>query len=121
LIAWASFAISILCAWVWASYLAPAIIRGFGVPVASGWRLVRRNQYLSRLHYVWGCGVAAVGSGLFLFISLRQCMCCFLIAHKFPRVSGPYLGLRLIICLGAGWLFGVFTAPQYETLEFPPS
>lgn len=119
MIASASFLIAVLGAWLWASFVAPAIARGFGVPMASGWRLDRRNQHLSKLHYVWACGVFAAGSGLFLFITLRQYLCCILIAGAFPRVSGSYLALRLIICLAAGWFFGVFTAPQHEMSDFP--
>jgi len=118
-IASASFLIALLGAWLWTSFVAPAIARGFGVPMASGWRLNRRNQHLGRLNYVWGCGMFAGGSGLFLFITLRQYLCCILIAATFPHLSGPSLALRLIICLAAGWLFGVFTAPQREMSDFP--
>ncbi len=118
MIALSSFLIAILGAWLWTGYVAPAISRNFGVPIVSGWRLDRRNRYLSKLHYVWGCGVFAVGSGLFFFITLRQCLCCLLIAESFPRLRGPQLGLRLIISLAAGWLFGVSTAPQHEMSDF---
>jgi hypothetical protein len=114
----ASLLVAILGAWVWTSFVVPAIARGFGVPMASGWRLGRRNQDLRKLHYVWGCGVFAVGSGLFLFITLRQFLCCKLITGRFPPPDEPYLALRLIICLAAGWLFGVFTAPRQEIADF---
>ena len=119
MIASASVLIAILGAWVWASFVAPAIARSFGVPIASGWRLDRHNQHLRKLHYVWGCGAFAVGSGLFLFITLRQYLYCMLIAARFPHLTGPSLALRLIICVAAGWLFGVFTVPQHEISDFP--
>jgi hypothetical protein len=118
-VASASFLIAILSAWLWTSSVAPAISRSFGVPMASGWRLVRRNQHLGKLHYVWGCGVFAGASGLFFFITLRQWLYCKLMTGRFPALSGPHLALRLIICLAAGWLFGVCTAPQHEMSDFP--
>lgn len=119
MISLASLLIAILGAWVWAGFVVPAALRGFGVPMASGWRLGRRNQHLSKLHYVWGCGVFALGSGLFLLITLRQYLCCMLTVDRFPHVSAPDIAARLIICLTAGWLFGVFTAPQHEMSDFP--
>jgi hypothetical protein len=109
---------AILGAWLWTSFVAPAISRGFGVPMASGWRLSRRNQHLSKVHYVWGCGVFAVGSGLFLFVTLRQYLYCILIVGKLPHLSGPHLALRLTICLAAGLIFGIFTAPLREMSDF---
>lgn len=114
----ASFLIASLGAWVWTSFVAPAIARGFGVPMASGWRLGRRNQRLSKLYYVWGCGAFSVGSGLFWFITLRQCLCCELITGRLPHLLEPYLALRLIICFAAGWLFGFLTAPRQEIADF---
>jgi hypothetical protein len=117
-IASASLVIAIMGAWLWTSFVAPAIARGFGVPIASGWRLNRRNQHLSKVHYVWGCGVFAGGSGLFLFVLLRQYLYCILIVGRFPHLSGPNLASRLIICLAAGLVFGIFTAPQRETSDF---
>ena len=118
MIALASFVVAISVAWPWSSFVAPAIIRIFGVPMASGWRLARRNQHLSKLHYVWGYGVFSVGSGLFLFATIRQCLYCKLIVDRFPHLSGPNLALRLLICLAAGLLFGAFTAPEREMSDF---
>ena len=115
----ASFLIAILGAWAWTGFVAPAIARGFGVPMASGWRLDRRNQYLSKLYYVWACGVFAAGSGLFLFITLRQCLYCGLSVGRFPHLSGPTVAVRLIICSAAGWLFGVLSAPRHEVSDLP--
>jgi hypothetical protein len=115
----ASFLIAILGAWLWTSFAAPAIARGFGVPMLSGWRLVRRNQHLMNTHYVWACGVFTVGSGLFLFLTLRQYLYCRLVMHGFSQLTGPYLALRLIICFVAGWLFGLFTAPRNTMSNFP--
>lgn len=68
---------------------------------------------------MWGLGAFAAGSGLFWFITLRQYLCCMLIAARFPHLSGPSLALRLIICTAAGWLFGVFTVPQHGMSDFP--
>ena len=110
--------VAILIAWVWISFVAPAIARGFGVPMISGWRLSRRNQHLNRLDYVWGCGVFAVGVGLFLFLTLRQCLYWELVCGRIPSLREPYVALRLIICLGAGWPFGFFTAPLRQ-MSFP--
>lgn len=114
----ASLLIAILGAWLWTSFAAPTIARGFGVPILSGWRLVRRDQHLIKPHYVWGCGVFAVGSGLFLFLTLRQYLYCRLVIHGSAHLTGPYLALRLIICWFAGWLFGLFTAPQNAMSDF---
>ena len=61
MIASASSLTAILVAWLWAGFVAPTIARGFDVPMASGWRISRRNQYLSKLQYVWTCGVFAAG------------------------------------------------------------
>ena len=119
MIASASFLIAVLGAWLWSSFVAPVIARGFGVPMLSGWRLNRRNQHLSKPDYVWGCGAFAVGTGLFTFLTLRQCLYCTIEYVRFPHLAGSYLGLRLVICVAAGLLFGVFTAPHHEMSDFP--
>jgi hypothetical protein len=64
-IASASIFIAAMGAWLWTSFVAPVIARGFGVPMVSGWRLNRCNQHLSKSDYMWGCGAFAVGTGLF--------------------------------------------------------
>jgi hypothetical protein len=53
-IASASFLIAVRGAWLWSSFVAPVIARGFGVPMVPGWRLSRRNQHLSEPDYVMG-------------------------------------------------------------------
>ncbi|MGA8428808.1 MAG: hypothetical protein WB729_03230 [Candidatus Sulfotelmatobacter sp.] len=111
--------IAILGAWLWTSFAAPAICRAFGVPMVSGWRLARQNQRLTKPYYVRACGLFAIGSGLFLFFTLKQCLYCSLIVGRFPHVSGTILAVRLIVCLMAGWIFGVFTAPQTGMSGFP--
>lgn len=87
--------------------------------MASGWWLNRRNQHLSKPDYVWGCGAFAVGTGLFALLTLRQCLYCIIACVRFPHLVGSYLGLRLLICVVAGLLFGVFTAPQREVSDLP--
>ena len=119
MIAAASFLIAIIGAWLWTSFAAPPITRSLGMPMVSGWRLDRHNRHMSKRGYVWGCGVFAVGSGLFLFITLRQCLYCELLTKRLPHLSGPTLAIRLIVCLAGGWLFGVLTAPQHEMSDFP--
>jgi hypothetical protein len=69
MMALADFLIPILAAWLWTGFVAPAVLRGFGVPLASGfWRLDRRNRHLSKQQYVRGVGVFAWGTGMFLFL-----------------------------------------------------
>ena len=119
MIASADILIAGLAAWLWTSFVAPVIARGFGVPIVSGWRLNRRNQHLSKSEYVWGCGAFAFGTGLFTFLTLRQCLYCIITSDKLPHLAGSYLGPRLLLCIAAGWLFGVFTAPQREVSDFP--
>jgi hypothetical protein len=109
-----SLLIAILVAWLWAGFAAPAIVRNFGVPIVSGLRLARQNRHLYKPYYIWGCGVFAVGLGLFLLFTLRQYLCCLLIAAKLPHQGERELAIRLIICLAMEWLFGVFTAPELE-------
>lgn len=115
----ASFLIAILGAWLWTGFAAPAVARSFGLPMVSGWRLDRCNRHLSKPDYVWGCGVFAVGTGLFALLNLRQCLYCELTANRLPHFSGSILALRLIICLAGGWLFGILTPPQQEMSDFP--
>jgi hypothetical protein len=115
----ASFVIALLLAWVWAAFVAPAISRGFGLPMLSGWNFIRRNQHLSKSDYVRSCGVVAVGSGLFLLLTFKQVMYCELVVGKPPYFKGSYMGERLIICLLAGWIFGSATAPAQNITDLP--
>jgi len=115
----ASFLVAVLCAWLWTAFVAPPITRSLGVPMVSGWRVGKRNRHLSKQDYVWGCGVFAAGSGLFLCLALWQCLYCRLVANRFPHLGGRALAIRLIICLAGGLLFGILTAPQHEMSDFP--
>jgi hypothetical protein len=112
-----SWLVAILCGWLWASFVAPAAIRSLGIPMVSGWQLIRSNRYLSRRQYIWGCGVLAVGSGLFWFLTIRPEMFCLLTVNRFVHQSGVILAVRLILCMGAGWFFGLITA-QSEMSDF---
>lgn len=82
-------------------------------------RFSEMEEVLRKPEYVWGCGVFAVGSGLFVLITLRGCIYCELTANRLPHFGGLVLALRLIICLFGGWLFGSITAPQNEVSDFP--
>ena len=57
----ASFLMATLGVWLWTGFAAPPVARSFGQPMLSGWRLDRRNRYLSKPDYVWICGVFARG------------------------------------------------------------
>jgi len=67
----ASFLMATLGVWLWTGFAAPPVARSFGQPMLSGWRLDRRNRYLSKPDYVGICGVFAVGSELFVLLTLR--------------------------------------------------
>jgi len=113
-----SLLIAILIAWLWTGFVARAFVRKFGVPIVSDWRLARQNRPLYKAYYIWGCGVFAVGLGLFLLFTFMQYLCCMLIAGKLPHQGERELAIRLIICLAMGWLFGVFTVPELEISDF---
>lgn len=115
----APFLVATLVAWVWAAFAAPGIGRSFGVPMISGWNLVRRNQHLSKLDYVRGCGLFAVGSALFIFLTLKQYLYCEFTVGKPPNFHGSYMWLRLVIFLVAGWVFGIATAPYQKVSDLP--
>jgi len=85
----------------------------------SGWNFIRSNQHLSKSDYVRSCGVVAIGSGLLLFLTLKQLMYCELVAGKQPYLKGSYVGVRLIICFLAGRIFGTATAPAQKITDLP--
>jgi hypothetical protein len=113
-----SLLIAILIAWLWTGFVAPAFVPNFGVPIVSGWRLARQNRHLYKPYYIWGCGVFAVGLGLFLLFTLTQYLCCMLIATKLPHQGERELAIRLIIWLAMGWLFDLFTVPELAISDF---
>ena len=117
----ASWLTAVLVAWLWASFVAPAALRAFGIPTVSGWQLVRRNRHLARPYYIWACGAFAFGLGLFWALTIRQEMCCLLTTRTLAQMTRTSFGLRLILCVGAGWVYGLLTAPQGEMsdLLFP--
>ena len=107
----ASFLIPLLAAWLWAWFVAPAVLRAFGVPMASGqWRWNRRNQHLSKRQHVWGYGVFAWGAGTFLFFALRDYLSWRMTGDRFSQPTPVRVALELIIFLGAGWTVGAYRA-----------
>jgi hypothetical protein len=111
----ASFLMSLLAAWLWAWFVAPAILRAFGVPMASGqWRWNRRNQHLSKRQYVWGYGVFAWGTGMFLLFALRDYLSWKMIGDSFSHPTPARVVLELFIFLGAGWTGGAYGAPGHN-------
>lgn len=105
------FLVAIACALLWIGIMAPAILRGFGVPVAFGSRRVDRlNQHLSKTQYVWACGVFSWGLGMFLFFTVLRYLEWKLLGDRFSFAS--YIIVGLPVWVAAGWLFGVFTAPH---------
>ena len=96
-------------------FAAPAILRTFGVPVASGmWRLDRRNQHLNKMQYVWGFGVFSWGLGMFLFFTVSRYLDWKLLDDKFSRLSPVRILFYFLIWLAAGWITGIFGAPHRE-------
>ena len=110
-----SFFIALLSAWLWTWFVAPAILRAFGVPMVSGqWRWNRRNEHLSKRQYVWGYGVFAWGTGMFLFFARRDYLSWRMLGDTFSHPTPARVLLELIIFLGAGWTVGAYAAPEHN-------
>jgi hypothetical protein len=108
--------IALLSAWLWTWFVAPAILRAFGVPMVSGqWRWNRRDKHLSKRQYVWGYGVFAWGTGMFLFFVLTDYLSWRMLGDRFSRPTPVRVALELVIFLGAGWTVGAYGAPKHTT------
>jgi hypothetical protein len=105
--------IGITCGLLWMGFAGPAILRALGLPVAFGmWRMDRRNQHLDRTQYVWTCGVFRCGLGMFLYFTISRYLDWRLLGDKFSYLSPRVIFVGLFICLGAGWVSGLFGAPH---------
>jgi hypothetical protein len=110
------FLVAIVSGVGWIGLVAPAILRSFGVPIAFGlWRLDRRNQSLSKTQYVWAFGVFSWGLGMFFFSTVAD----YLGRELLGATSPIHIIAGLVICLGAGCLFGVLTAPRPKSADIP--
>ena len=109
--------IAILPSLLWTWFVAPVVLRAFGVPMASGplWKSNRRSQHLSKRQYVWGFGVFAWGIGIFLFFALRDYLSWKLMGDRFSHPTAIRIILELIIFLGAGLTVGLYGAPEHNT------
>lgn len=115
-----NYLIAILAALLWAGFLAPAILRALGVPMAYGlWRLDRRNKHLSKRQYIWGFGVVTWGVGMILFNTI----CSYLVSKPIPdrpaQTSAARTVVGLLSSLIMGWLFGVLSAPRNNSSGLP--
>lgn len=115
-----NFLLTILGGWLWMGFVASAILRAFGVPMAYGfWRLDRRNRHLGRWQYVWGFGVFSWGVGMFLFSAVWDGPFSKPIPNGFSHPTVTHVVVGLAIWLTAGWLVGIFTAPKHSGSELP--
>ena len=108
--------IAMTCSLLWIGIVAPAILRALGVPVSFGvWRIDRLNQHLSRTQYVWALGMFVWGLGLFWFFTVFDLVTWKLLG---AFQSSPMRIIKeLLICLAAGWLFGVFSGPHRKDAD----
>lgn len=109
-----NFLIAAASGLLWTNFVAPAILRTFGVPVAFGmWRVHRRNQNLSRTQYAWGLGVFMWGLGMFLFFVIFSHLEWRQLGVKNPmRIFGMLLSWLVL-----GWLVGILGARHRQEAD----
>lgn len=107
-----NFLIAAASGLLWANFVAPAILRTLGVPVAFGmWRVHRRNQNLTRTQYAWGLGVFMWGLAMFLFFLIFSYLEWRLLGNPL-RILGMLLTWSVL-----GWLVGVLGARHRQEAE----
>jgi hypothetical protein len=112
----AIFVIAIALTLLWASLVAPAILRAFGLPVAYGKRWLD-HRHLSRTQYVWACGVFEWGLGMFLFFIVYRYLKGRLLGDRFLYPSPTNFVVGLLIWIAAGWVFGVISARNRHSAD----
>src|ERR1700690_197632 len=115
-----NFLIAILVVLLWTGFVAPSILRAFGVPMVYGiWRLDRRNQHLSKQQHVWGFGVVTYGVGMILFNTTWGYLFSKPIPYRLSQPSATRIVVGLLSWLIIGWFVGVLSAPKNTTSGLP--
>jgi FtsH-binding integral membrane protein len=114
-----NFLIAILVVLLWTGFVAPAILRTLGVPMAYGSWLDRRNQHLSKRQHVWGFGVLTYGVGMTLFSTSWSYLFSKPIPYRLSQMSATRIVVGLLSWLIIGWLVGVLSAPKNNTSGLP--
>lgn len=118
----AVFLISVGCSLLWTGLAAPAILRSFGVPISfAPWRIDNRNKHLNKIHYLWGVGVFSFGLGMFLFFTIWQYLEWKLLGQESPHPSAARVIVDLLLCLAAGFSWGIWSAPRRKRADLDQS